>query len=94
MGYDKKLMKEYQGQPCVICESEETTADHVKCIGMGGNNPNANKRWNLMPLCGPHHQEKERIKPREMAEKYKKYLHWLLENGWEQCYLTKRWIHK
>lgn len=73
-------MERYRGLPCVVCESTETTADHVKTKGSGG----PDKEWNLMPLCFFCHEEKGRVNIRVMAERYLQYRNWLKNHGWTQ----------
>ncbi len=72
---NKQLKESFRSQPCLICDSTETTVGHhVTTVGAGGGDTTDN----LMPLCHIHHAEihSSRTSRKEFFEKYLEARQW------------------
>jgi 5-methylcytosine-specific restriction endonuclease McrA len=65
-----KIAKEFQGLPCFICETTETTTG-AHLWGVGAHPGHAQNRQNIMPLCWNCHWELDKtLGLTKFVEKY------------------------
>lgn len=66
---NKKLIKDFQGRPCVVC-GKPGNAHHIKSKGSSGNDT----KNNLICLCFTHHREVHDTGKLTFYNKYKWYI--------------------
>ena len=49
------------------------------------------ERFNRLPLCLEHHQERHNKTCSHMAEKYNGFMGFLLDNDWYYCNVQQKW---
>lgn len=74
---------------CVVCGKVGADLHHWKSRKSGG----PDEDWNLIKICRTHHTEIHKIGPQTFSEKYPSVKKWLIDNGWERCPVSQRWIH-
>lgn len=85
-----------QGKKCIIKTCNKTVnyrGHHIKTKGAGG----SNRSYNIMPLCSDHHNM-TKVSIHNMgtitfALVFPEVREWLVNNGWEQNKITKKWYH-
>lgn len=83
--------RNYQSQePCLVCATttQQRTYHHVKSRGSGG----GDEAWNLLSLCLRCHNEIHKLGINSFAKKYPQFKRWLVNNNWEQCPITNKWL--
>ncbi|NIT03478.1 DUF968 domain-containing protein [Candidatus Saccharibacteria bacterium] len=84
-------MKSYKSdEPCIICGNPHACMHHVKSRGAGG----SDAKSNLMPLCLEHHNEIHRKGRDVFTRKHPRAYRWMIQNNWESCPVTGKWIHR
>ena len=87
----KEIAKEFQGGPCIICGSTETSIG-MHLISVGSHPGHAQNRDNIASGCFFHHQELDvTLGLSEFVEKY-----WLqdemLSRGFVYCDYAGKWF--
>ena len=75
---------------CIITGKVGCDLHHWKTRGAGG----PDESWNLMPLSHDKHLEVHAKGKKWFCEKYPAVRHWLLNHGWDYCWLMCRWRHR
>lgn len=83
---DKKLMRAYHDEQCILCANPATPA-HIKGRGAFGDDVESN----MAPLCGQHHTTQGLRGMNTFANENPKFKEWLINNGWQFDEFVKKW---
>lgn len=92
-----KKKKKIDGRKCLIYNCYnlcDYRGHHIKSIGAGG----TDDEFNIAPLCHNHHtlgkNAIHKIGIITFSEKFPEFKKYLLEMGWEECNVTKKFYHR
>ncbi len=85
-----KLIKKLQREAtCIISGASQPDVHHLFTVGHRGDDV----EWNLVPLAHIFHRELHDSSIDDMAEKYPRFLSWLIDNQWYFDNVMKKWRH-